>query len=309
MAAVNLERARQLVRASSVAYSRELGDPATGTLAIEAGFDELDKLQMIIAPSGRDAVLVGRTAFGVVAAFRGTLPPTETDPKRALTAALDWINDFGVAQVVVPYATGRVHNGFHGALENLWPELFPAIVAAAEGGRRVFLTGHSKGGALAALAAIRLKTAGIVPAGVMTFGAPKTGNEKFAAAYDLEVPSHWSFEHQDDIVPHLPPTPFALPTILNLQPLKSLAGPLKRLKEQTGAATVAAGLFQSYARVGNLCFLDWDDRLREGVQPDLASHRQSHIVAAGAELLFDHFLDGSHLASGKRGYLESIDGL
>ena len=80
MPEVNLERAKQLVRASVLAYE-------SGTAAVEAsehlaGSALIGNPQLKQLTIGIDSVLIGQTDFGVVVAFRGTLPPTEIDPVR-----------------------------------------------------------------------------------------------------------------------------------------------------------------------------------------------------------------------------------
>jgi dienelactone hydrolase len=293
MLPVNIMRARQLARASALAYEDQRVDIVGSKLWTDAGLIDNDQLQVLQDPTGRDTVLVAQATFGVVVAFRGTLAPAETGAKKAMAVALDWINDFGVMQSDVTYAAGQVHMGFKASLENLWAPLLRAVTEATADGRRLFITGHSKGGALATLAAIRFKTAGYPPAGVMTFGAPKVADDKFSRAYNVEMPNHWRFEHQDDIVPHLPPQPL---TLAALKALKSLAGILPYLKQLSGE--------QSYDHVGNLCFLDWDDRLREANVPPPEWERQLRILVAGSELIFDHFLLKSKFAGG---YLETVD--
>ena len=114
MTPVNLERAKQLVCAASLSYE---SDPA----AIKAspcfgagGFIDQEPLHRIdrgIENELLDSVLVGKTTFGVVVAFRGTLPPTQTDLHLAITSALDWFNDADIVQQPVPYSAGECHPG------------------------------------------------------------------------------------------------------------------------------------------------------------------------------------------------------
>src|SRR5262245_1543931 len=80
----------------------------------------------------------------------------ETDPEKAVIVALDWLNSFVADQVHVDYAAGGVHRGFHRSIESLWRDcdLLSTLQAATQGGKPLFLTGHSKGGALATLAAL-----------------------------------------------------------------------------------------------------------------------------------------------------------
>lgn len=69
----------------------------------------------------------------------------------------------------------NAHRGYENVLDAIWPELEPTL-ATIDG--KLFFTGHSMGGALAALAARRLQ-----PSAVYTFGSPPIGNYKLAEEY------------------------------------------------------------------------------------------------------------------------------
>ncbi|KAM4055720.1 lipase (class 3) domain-containing protein [Hirsutella rhossiliensis] len=77
-----------------------------------------------------------------------------------------------------------VHSGFYTALNRIRPELERAVRAERRRpdrlGFRLVITGHSLGGALATLAAVHLRNAGI-PCDVYTYGAPRIGNDRLAA--------------------------------------------------------------------------------------------------------------------------------
>ena len=75
MPEVNLERAKQLVRASALAY--ESGTAAVKASQHFAGSALIDNPQLKQPGDAIDSVLIGQTDFGVVVAFRGTLPPTK----------------------------------------------------------------------------------------------------------------------------------------------------------------------------------------------------------------------------------------
>ncbi len=79
----------------------------------------------------------------------------------------------------------------------------------------LFITGHSLGGALAVLAALDLagKTAAGVPLvsgniHVNTFGAPRVGNQTFAAHVEKvrrdKIPTLMQYRSEDDVVPTSP---------------------------------------------------------------------------------------------------------
>ena len=54
---------------------------------------------------------------------------------------------------------------------------------------KLYLTGHSKGGAMANLAAMRVHAERGVKAEVYTYAASHPGNEDFADAYDAQIES------------------------------------------------------------------------------------------------------------------------
>jgi len=93
--------------------------------------------------------------------FRGTLPPSSPDKKQTLK---DWLNDLEVALVVGDHLPGRVHHGFVGALDALWDGVLKLVTdqLATSMVKRLNITGHSKGGAVAHLAAARFAVSGVV---------------------------------------------------------------------------------------------------------------------------------------------------
>ena len=95
---------------------------------------------------------------------------------------------------------GGVHRGFLGALEKAWPTLRAGLRALP--GRRVFLTGHSLGGAVASLAAERWIAGGGEVQGVYTFGCPRIGDARLRRRYP--VADHYRYEHNNDLVTMVP---------------------------------------------------------------------------------------------------------
>ena len=76
------------------------------------------------------------------------------------------------------------HSGFLASLEGLAAQGALAEVdrqmQAAGPDAQLFITGHSKGGAVAALAALRIWTTDATPSRVITFAAPHAGDRAFA---------------------------------------------------------------------------------------------------------------------------------
>jgi hypothetical protein len=151
-----------------------------------------------------NACLVGTAADGVVVAFRGTLPFDLSSPP----ADLDWIDDFDQDPTPSVDFPGPVHEGFLGSLATLWDGVVAAVERLRVGSlaaQPVLITGHSKGGAMAALAAWKLQMGRKIPVKVVTFASAKAGDLAFVNAYNAQI-DHTRYEYGDDIVPHLPPS-------------------------------------------------------------------------------------------------------
>jgi hypothetical protein len=183
-----------------------------------------------------NACLVGTTVDGVVLAFRGTLPLDSPDWEQTVR---DWINDVDAELVRGPGLPGLVHAGFWGALGSLWAKLLPEVQRRlTQGGptSQLYVTGHSKGGGVADLAAMRSLIERGLNGKVFTYAGPHPGNADFAAAYDQHI-ACVRYEYADDIVPFLPPglafrhmfasIPFAKPYVHRLDLDYSAVGTLR----------------------------------------------------------------------------------
>lgn len=284
---VDITLSMQLVNASGLAYADGL--PTIIGSKYFAGSKLINNPQLVqITDSERiDSVLVGQTVGGVVVSFRGTMPPNDADPSLAILAAEDWFNDADLVLTSVPYAAGKIHSGFAKSLDNLWEGLSSAFSSAYQNGDQIVITGHSKGGALAALATQRLAFENVIPPGaaptnVITFGAARAGDENFATAYNTAIPNHWRFEHRNDVVPHLPPRPAVFAALKLIGNFPALSGLFKTITRP----------LPDYTSVGNLCFLDWSDKLDEDDTLLLEFEREARLIIAGEELVTDHFIDG-----------------
>lgn len=92
---------------------------------------------------------------------------------------------------------GKVHRGFKEALEEVLPDLLPYIEILDDRGCKIWMTGHSLGGALATLCA---DLYGNVQ-GVYTYGSPRVGNEAFKEDLNIKI---YRIVNNDDIVPRIP---------------------------------------------------------------------------------------------------------
>jgi hypothetical protein len=209
--------------------------------------------------NGIDGALVGVTATEILVAFRGTLPFEKTDWNGFVEILHDWANDADASLRPVSYSTGFVHTGFAKSLDALWTSVLAAVAAQTATGLPIIVTGHSKGGALATLAALRLFKNGITPSEVYTFGSPRTGNTAFANDYEANITQHWRFEHSDDIVPHVPPSATVLRFIETFDP---------RLTDLSA---------HGYDPVGLLEFINWSSQVNEGDSLFLDSDRLLHF--------------------------------
>jgi len=116
----------------------------------------------------------------------------------------DWIVDANAATIYEDGVT--YHHGFFIYAGLLLDDVLKATEGAcAPGGQKLWLTGHSLGGAAAELLAFWLARRGCDVEGVMTFGAPLPGRDDLQYAYNRllgDVTHH--FIHEQDPVGCLP---------------------------------------------------------------------------------------------------------
>src|SRR5262249_44692777 len=137
--------------------------------------------------------IVAATADTTLGAFRGT------------TNNPNWISNIDVLYTRRPY--GRVHRGFYFALEQIHGQICATV--SGLGKSRVLVTGHSLGGAMAALYAAEAAD-DRSPAWMYTFGQPRTG---FGPDYVKSMTARFGkrlvrVANNDDVVPQVPPWPF-----------------------------------------------------------------------------------------------------
>jgi triacylglycerol lipase len=136
--------------------------------------------------------LIGERADAVVLAFAGTDPGI-------------WQNlttDF----TPLPQIGSDTHEGFRLAAAAAQPEVDQAVALSRQSGKPLFVTGHSLGAALAALAALRAAGAGTPPRAVYTFGMPRVGGPRFGASYGDLSEVTYRLVHGIDLVARVPPS-------------------------------------------------------------------------------------------------------
>ncbi len=250
----------RLLCASMTAYSITNDGPITLAPPYFDGAQFIDDpVGFVGGNEAINACLVGTTVDGVVLAFRGTLPLDSPDWEQTVR---DWINDLDAELVRGAGLPGLVHAGFWGSLGSLWAKLLPEVQRRLAQGGQLYVTGHSKGGAVADLAAMRLLIERGLTVKPFTYAAPHPGNADFAAAYDGHI-AGIRYEYADDIVPFLPPSlafrhmfaavPFAKPYVHRIDLDYSAVGTLRYIT-RAGAIVADSPLlrFQRYTSLAEL---------------------------------------------------------
>jgi hypothetical protein len=207
---------------------------------------------------GISAVLVGETAAEIIVAYRGTEPFDSLDHERMVQ---DWLTDLDDPVIESPDVPGSVHQGFSHACDELWAWVLAQVKGLPTKTKPLYITGHSKGGALANIAAPKLVVAGFVPF-VCTFEGARAGDQAFADGYAKAVAHSTRYEYQDDIVPHLPPDLGFVTAFRNVPDL----------------STILSTLIPTYIPVGDLRFVNWQGQIVPD-SPALESLRYSHLIS------------------------------
>jgi triacylglycerol lipase len=177
-----LRRSLLFAELSHICY---LSRAIAGRLAYQIGFPEIrfydrDGAQAYIFANDDDAVVT----------CRGTEPHDWNDVRADL--------DLGTA---VAESVGWVHRGFKREVDDLWPRLEQALVSNT---RTLWFTGHSLGGAMAAICAGRCRLSYIRsnPRALYTFGSPRIGSRRYVNYVQMEA---YRWVNNNDVVPRVPP--------------------------------------------------------------------------------------------------------
>jgi hypothetical protein len=124
----------------------------------------------------------------------------------------DFKADLDARKVRYPVGWGdsvRLHRGFLDAVLDCFDEVMERVVEVIDPGNPIYVTGHSLGGAMAAIFYAKLERAGAYPhqynnpaTACYTFGMPRFGD---LSAKSL-LPSPYHVFNQFDAVPTVPPT-------------------------------------------------------------------------------------------------------
>ncbi len=157
------------------------------------GFADVESFEIV---RGHDIDTQGFVAINkdhILAAFRGT----ESLP--------DWLGNLQSVKDPGPWRRTEVHEGFQDAFLAAALKIGETIGRKRER-QRVWVTGHSLGGALAVLLAATMLESNLPVHGLYTFGAPRVGDRSFANRLNRELDgaAHWRVVNEGDLVPHVP---------------------------------------------------------------------------------------------------------
>jgi triacylglycerol lipase len=189
----NAVNAVALCNASLLAYSAQTD---VQRFLAKWGFEEPRFLRSLLTQG-----FVARRGDIVIVAFRGTEPVN----------ADDWLSNVNYHLRPVDKIPGLIHSGFAKDMDEreiVMPMLDAFTELSAGEKTRLFLTGHSLGGALAVLAAALFHFGkGQRIAGVFTYGQPRLSDSAFSTAFDQALGAvTFRYVNDLDVVPHVPPT-------------------------------------------------------------------------------------------------------
>ncbi len=150
----------------------------------------------------------------VIIAFRGSETPFKEDG-----SIKDWVwTDMDTMPIKYPLYTGNsgflgskqhfVHKGFWKAYNAIRSQLISKVrevLNEGSGNRKIYITGHSLGGALAHHAGQELSTIFDEPVKIFTYGSPRVGNDDFCKALNKNATSVSLFVNNCDPAPYVPP--------------------------------------------------------------------------------------------------------
>jgi hypothetical protein len=273
--------AGRLLCASGASYAIGSSTPVTQSQPYYGGAGFLSTPASIVGILPEtSACLVGQTQDGIVIAFRGTV----------FTSVEDWITNLLVFPMPADGFPGLVHAGFYLSLAEIMDQItveLSSLLASAGADTPIFVTGHSKGGGMASLAAWYLQSQGGINASqinVITFASPMPGDGTFAAAF-RDVFSQVNYINYLDMVPFLPPSAANAESIASAIPaLASLMADFEKWDYTLCQSKTEYILQSGQISDGFLNYLSFLSAIKDAIEAGniaevLAAH--SHLCGAG----------------------------
>ena len=176
-------------------------------------------VRQVTKPCSGYAKCSGYTAMShvekaIVVAFRGT-----ENPKQLIDECRRMLTEPKVSF----QAGGKVQGYFYEVFLLIWQDLKSEVyqLISQHPSYKIWVTGHSLGGAMASLASTLIAYNGKTTKNnsiLYTFGQPRVGNYDYASIHDKLVPISFRVTHYRDPVVHLPPCKkaFLVPSCLKI---------------------------------------------------------------------------------------------
>lgn len=117
----------------------------------------------------------------------------------------DWLSNLKVVRTENPPNYGKVHLGFYQGFDCVREELIDSLLEVGAKQKKIWVTGHSLGGAIATVMAAEFIDQYLFD-GVYTFGQPRVVNRKARSIYSPKYDGKFfRVVNDDDVVPRLPP--------------------------------------------------------------------------------------------------------
>ena len=139
----------------------------------------------------------------------------------------DWLANVDFLQIDQPHGWGKIERGFSGVYSGSATAIIGALRSAGNLGR-VFVTGHSLGGALATLCAADVRASLNATTTLYAFATPRAGDPAFAARFNTECPDAWRIVNTEDIVNTVPLAATAVEE-MNLRGLDNMARDVEKV--------------------------------------------------------------------------------
>jgi triacylglycerol lipase len=176
----------------------------SGTVTMPKGYRFIRALSTYYGGKNEPFGLIAESKDSIVIAFRAT---------KLMQSPFDIFADLDLAQIPYPYVrdAGMTHRGFTRLYGRLRGRILEALKKRSSR-KRLLITGHSLGGALATLCAIDMAANSKFHASIVcTIGSPRVGDEAFCNAFNRKVKQSWRVYNGNDLVTKVPPQTYVSP--------------------------------------------------------------------------------------------------